>query len=68
VLHKIVKKDCIDAATFDMRTQADLLCMLIDNLELLEKVVFQLKAMLKEPNPENFENVKSRVLSIVRVA
>ncbi len=50
VLHKIVKKDCIDAATFDVRTQADLLSMLIDNLDMLERVVYQIKAMLKEPN------------------
>jgi hypothetical protein len=51
-----------------MRTQADLLCMLFDNLELLEKVAFQLKAMLKEPNPENFANVKTKVLATVRAA
>ncbi len=55
MLHKIVKKDCIDAATFDVRTQADLLSMLIDNLDMLERVVYQVKAMLKEPNQENFE-------------
>jgi len=39
-IHKIVKKDCIDAATFDVRTQADLLSMLIDNLDMLERVVY----------------------------
>lgn len=50
MLHKIIKKDCIDAATFDVRTQADLLSMLIDNLDMLEKVIYQVKAMLKEPN------------------
>ena len=58
VLHKIVKKDCIDAATFDMRTQADLMCMLVDNLELLETTTLQLKSMLKEINPEEFSKVK----------
>lgn len=58
MLHKIVKKDCIDAATFDVRTQADLLSMLIDNLDMLERVVYQIKAMLKEPNQENFETLK----------
>lgn len=58
VLHKIVKKDCIDAATFDVRTQADLLSMLIDNLDMLERVVYQVKAMLKEPNQEKFEALK----------
>lgn len=67
VLHKVVKKDCIDAATFDMRTQADLLCMLVDNLELLEKVIFQIKAMLKEPMPENFDACKKELLEKVRV-
>ena len=36
LLHKIVKKDAIDAATFDAMSQADLLSMLNDNLELLE--------------------------------
>jgi hypothetical protein len=36
LIHKIVKKDCIDGATFDARTQADLICMLIGNLEMLE--------------------------------
>ena len=66
VLHKVVKKDCIDAATFDMRTQADLLCMLVDNLELLEKVVFQIKALLKEPSPENFETCKKELMDKVR--
>ena len=39
-LHKIVKKDCIDGATFDARTQADLICMLLTNLEMLEVCVF----------------------------
>jgi len=58
VIHKIVKKDCIDAATFDVRTQADLLSMLIDNLDMLERVVYQIKAMLKEPNFDNFEVLK----------
>ena len=40
VMHKIVKKDAIDAATFDAMCQADLLSMLVDNLELLEKIVY----------------------------
>lgn len=62
MLHKIIKKDCIDAATFDVRTQADLLSMLIDNLDMLEKVIYQVKAMLKEPNQDNFETLKESVL------
>ena len=50
VIHKIVRKDCIDGSTFDSRTQADLLCMLVGNLEMLEIAIFQIKALLKEPN------------------
>lgn len=30
VMHKIVRNDAIDAATFDSRCQADLLFMLVD--------------------------------------
>ena len=55
LLHKIVKKDAIDAATFDAMSQADLLNMLNDNLELLEKTVYTVKALLKEPDFEKFE-------------
>ena len=33
VMHRIVKKDCIDGATFDSRTQADLIAMLVSNLD-----------------------------------
>lgn len=62
VIHKIVKKDCIDGATFDSRTQADLICMLLGNLELLESCVFQVKALLKEPNNDNFVPTKNAVL------
>lgn len=65
ILHQIVKKDCIDAATFDMKTQADLLCMMIENLEILEKVIRQMKIMLKEPMPETFEAKKKDVLQKV---
>ena len=48
--HKIVKKDALDAATFDAMSQADFLSMMTENLELLEKCLYQIKAMLKEPN------------------
>ena len=61
LLHKIVKKDAIDAATFDAMSQADLLSMLNDNLELLEKTVYTIKALLKEPEFEKFEEVKESV-------
>ena len=40
VIHKIVKKDCIDGATFDQRSQGDLICMLNTNLEMLELAIF----------------------------
>lgn len=67
VLHQIVKKDCIDAATFDMKTQADLLCMMVENLDILEKVVGQVKVMLKEPMPEGFKEKRDEILAkIVR--
>ena len=36
--------------------------MLIDNLDMLEKVIYQVKAMLKEPNQDNFETIKEKVL------
>ena len=61
LLHKIVKKDAIDAATFDAMSQADLLSMLNDNLELLEKTVYTIKALLKEPDFDKFEEVKESV-------
>ena len=38
--HRIIKKDTLDAATFDSQSQADLLSMLTENLELLEKVLY----------------------------
>ena len=66
LLHKIVKKDAIDAATFDAMSQADLLSMLNDNLELLEKTVFTLKALLKEPDFEKFDEVKESVHTRVK--
>lgn len=62
-LHKIVKKDCIDGATFDSRTQADLICMLMTNLDMLENCIFQVKALLKESNHDNFDTVKNEVLA-----
>ena len=49
-------------ATFDMRTQADLMCMMEDNLESLEKTIHLIKAMLKEPMPEDFAEKKKQAL------
>jgi len=66
LIHKIVKKDCIDGATFDSRTQADLICMLIGNLEMLELCIFQIKALLKEPNQDAFAEVKAKVVEKVK--
>ena len=45
--HRIVKKDTLDCATFDAQTQADFISMMTENLELLEKVLYQIKALLK---------------------
>ena len=58
--HKIVKKDALDAATFDAMSQADFLSMMTENLELLEKCLYQVKALLKEPNFATFEEVKTK--------
>ena len=65
--HKIVKKDALDAATFDAMSQADFLSMMTENLELLEKCLYQIKAMLKEPDFALFEDVKKQTLDRVRV-
>jgi len=65
--HKIIKKDALDAATFDALTQADFIAMMIENLELLEKVLYQLKAMLKEPDFLIFDEVKTNCLETLRV-
>ena len=64
--HKLIRKDAIDASTFDATSQADLLAMMVENLELLEKNVYQLKAMLKEPDFLIFEDVKKEVLDKLR--
>ena len=48
LLHKVIKTDAIDAATFDEMSQADLISMLVDSLEVLEKTVFTIQALLKE--------------------
>lgn len=65
-LYKVVKKDCIDAATFDLRTQADLLCMMEENLFSLELTIAQIKSCLKEPMPENFEERKKLAVERLR--
>jgi len=52
----------LDASTFDAQSQADFLSMMTENLEILEKVLYQLKAMLKEPDFIIFEEVKAATL------
>ena len=41
-------------------SQADFLSMMTENLELLEKCLYQVKALLKEPNFATFEEVKTK--------
>lgn len=65
--HKIIKKDALDAATFDGLTQADFIAMMIENLELTEKCLYQLKAMLKEPDFLAFDEAKAACLDSLRV-
>ena len=64
--HKVVKKDTLDASTFDAASQADFLAMMVENLELLEKYLYQIKAMLKEPNFAIFDEVKKTTLDKLR--
>ena len=42
--------------------------MLIDNLDMLERVVYQIKAMLKEPNQENFEPLKLQTVERINAS
>ena len=63
--HKIVKKDALDAATFDAMSQADFMCMMLDNLEICEQWLYQIKALLKEPDFHIFEDLKTQTLEQV---
>ena len=60
--HKVVKKDALDAATFYAASQADFMCMLLDNLEALEQWIYMIKALLKEPDYHIFEDLKTQTL------
>ena len=40
--------------------------MLVDNLELLEKTVYIIKALLKEPDFDKFEEVKEKIHQSVK--
>ena len=64
--HKVVKKDALDAATFDALSQADFMSMMLENLEVLEMWVYQIKAMLKEPDFHIFADLKSQIIEIVQ--
>ena len=66
LLHNIVKKDTIDAATFDCRSQADMLCMMVEQLEYLEKTVFIIQALLKKRKTDQFEKTKAELLESLR--
>ena len=63
--HKIAKKDALDAATFDATSQADFMCMMIENLELVEKSVYVLKALMKEPDFLIFADLKNQTVERV---
>ncbi len=65
--HKVIKKDTLDAATFDAMSQADFLSMMTENLELLEKTLYQIKALLKQPDFLMFEETKAKCLEKLRV-
>ena len=56
----------MDASTFDAQSQADFLSMMTENLEILEKIMYQLKALLKEPDFIIFEEVKAAELEKLR--
>ena len=64
--HTIVKKDALDAATFDAMSQADYIAMMLENLELLEKSLYQIKAMLKTPEHQSFAEVKRETMERIR--
>ena len=53
-LHLAVKKDTIDACTFDQQTQADLMQVLVPNLEFLEASVYSIRGLLREPDVDKF--------------
>ena len=38
--HRIIKKEVLDAATYDHQSQADFLSMTVENLEIIEKTVY----------------------------
>ena len=65
--HKIVKKNTLDAATLDASSQADLMCMMIDNLEEVERCIYVLKALMKEPDFLIFTDLKRQTIEQIQV-
>ena len=65
--HKIVKKETLDAATFDQFSEANFMYLLLENLEVLEQWIYQIKALLKEPDFHIFEDLKSKTLEQVLI-
>ena len=66
VLHKIVRQDTIDASTFDSRCQADLLHMLVPQLELMELGIYTLKKLLKTPDFGQFADTIASVRATLK--
>jgi hypothetical protein len=66
ILHKIVRQDTIDASTFDSRCQADLLHMLVSQLELMELGIYTLKKLLKQPDVSLFDETKGLIRSTLK--
>ena len=54
-----MKKETLDAATFDAKSQADFMCMMMENLEHIEMCVYTIKALMKEPDFALFEDLKT---------
>jgi hypothetical protein len=67
VLHKVVRQDTVDAATFDSRCQADLLFMLVSQLEFMEIGVYTLKKMLKQSDFSLFAEIKVLVRATLKL-
>lgn len=65
--HQVIKKDALEAAAFDNLSQADFISMLMRNLELFENILYQVKAMLREPNFNNFEQAKRITLERLEI-
>ena len=55
-----MKKETLDAATFDSKSQADFMCQMMENLEHIERCVYTIKALMKEPDHLIFEDLKSQ--------